>query len=83
MMQELAARRLHAVQGAQKLGAAGDGGGGQIALGDQPALAVNVGQNQFQEPRALLDASRDLAPFAGLDEERHMRERPGAFAVSP
>ena len=82
-MQEFAARRFHAMQWVQKLGAAGDSGGGQVARGDQPALAVNIGQNQLQEPRALFDALRDLAPFAGLDEKRHMRERPGAFAGIP
>ncbi len=82
-MQEFAARRFHPMQGVQKLGAAGHRGGGQVASGDQPSLAVNIGQNQFHEPRALLDASRDLAPFAGLDEKRHMRERPGALARIP
>ena len=71
------------MQRVQKLGTAGDGGGGQIAGGDQPSLAVNIGQNQFQEPRALLDALRDLAPFAGFDEQRHMRERPGTLAGIP
>ena len=82
-MQEFAAWRFHPVQGMEKLGAAGDGGSGQIARGDQPALAVNIGQQQFHEPRALLDPLRDLAPFAGLDEKRHMRERPGALARIP
>ena len=71
------------MQRVQKLGTAGDGGGGQIAGGDQPSLAINIGQNQFQEARALLDALRDLAPFAGFDEQRHMRERPGTLAGIP
>src|SRR5579883_632609 len=82
-MQESAAWRLYSMQRAQKLGAAGDDGGGQLAGGDEPALAVDVGQDHFKEFGALLDALRNLAPFAGLDEKRHMRERPGALARVP
>ena len=47
---------------------AGDGGGRQIARGDQPAFAVNVGQDQLQELGALLDSLCDFAPLTCLDE---------------
>ncbi len=79
-MQEFAARRRHAMQGMQKIGRARDGGGRQIAGGDQRAGAVDVGEDALHQLGALLDPLRDLAPLIGLDEERQVRQRPGALA---
>ena len=79
-MQEFIARRLHADQGMQKVGAAGDRGRRQIARSDQLALAINIGEDPLHQLHALLDPLCDLTPFAGVYEQRHMGQRPGPFA---
>ena len=62
------ARRLDAANRAQIFGAAGDGCGRQRALGNQPALAIEVAQNQFQQLRALHDAGGQLLPVGFVDQ---------------
>ncbi len=69
--------------GAQIFGAAGNGRRGDRALGNQPALAIEIAQHQFQQLRALHDAGGQLLPIGLVDQQRQMAQRPqpvGGFA---
>ncbi len=79
-MQEFAAPRLDPAERLQKIRRAGDDGGGQIAVGNERAGAVDIGQDSFEKPCALRNAGGDLLPFRRFDQQRQMAERPGAFA---
>ena len=78
------AGRRHAAHRGEEVGRSGDRRGGQQALADQRALAIQVAEDAFEQFRALLDAARDLAPFVLRDQQRHAAERPaplGALAL--
>ena len=62
------ARRFDAANRAQIFGAAGDGCGRQRAFGNQPALAVEIAQNQFKQLGALRDAGGELLPVGLVDQ---------------
>ena len=70
------ARRLDAANRAQIFVAAGDGGGRHRAIGDQPALAIEIAQHHFEQLRALRDAGGQLLPVGLVDDQRQMAERP-------
>jgi hypothetical protein len=76
-----AAGRGDAAHGADEVQAAGDGGGGQQALGHQTALAVDVGQHRLQHRGALGDAGGDLVPLGLGQDERQGIERPVALGL--
>ena len=73
------ARRLDAADRAQIFGAAGDRRGRHRAFRHQPAGAVEIGQNLLEQGRALRNARGDMLPFGGVDQQRHMAQRPGAI----
>ena len=75
------ARRLDPAHGADVVGAAGDGGGRQMALGDQPRLAVEVAQQGLHESGALLHAGDDLGPLPGAQQQWQRIDRPGALRI--
>ena len=70
------ARRRDAAHRGDEVGRSGQRGGGQHALGDQAALAIDVGEHAFEQFGALGDAVRDLAPFGFGNHQRHAAERP-------
>ena len=79
-VKELAAGRFHALQRVQEIRAAGDGRGRQVAAGDEPTLAVDVGENGFEQPGSLLNSRGDFLPFRSFDQKRQMAQWPGPFA---
>ena len=70
------ARRLDAANRAQIFVAAGNRGRRHRAIGDQPALAVEIAQHHFEQLRALRDARGQLLPVGLVDDQRQMAERP-------
>ena len=75
-MQIAAARRLDAADRAQIFVAAGNRRCRHGAVGDQPALAIEVAQHHFEQLRALGDARGQLLPVGLVDDQRQMAERP-------
>ena len=75
-MQIAAARRFDAANRAQIFVAAGNRGRGHRAIGDQPALAIEIAQHHFEQLRALRDARGQLLPIGLVDDQRQMAERP-------
>ncbi len=68
--------RFNAADRAQIFGAAGNGGRRNRVFGNQPALAIEVAQHQFQQLRALHDAGSQLLPIGLVDQQRQMAQRP-------
>jgi hypothetical protein len=58
---------------------AGDERGGDMAVGDQLARAVEVGDHRLHQRRALDHAALDPRPFAGFDQQRDGGDGPGAL----
>ena len=75
-MQVASARRLDAADRAQIFVAAGNRRRRHRAVGDQPALAIEVAQYHFEQLRALGDAGGQLLPVGLVDDQRQMAERP-------
>ena len=75
-MQIAAAGRFDAANRAQIFVAAGNRGRRHRAIGDQPALAIEIAQHHFEQLRALRDARGQLLPVGLVDDERQMAERP-------
>ena len=75
-MKIAAARRFDAANRAQIFVAAGNGGRRHRAIGDQPALAIEIAQHHFEQLGALRDARGQLLPVGLVDDERQMAERP-------
>ena len=48
-------------------------------FGDQPVVAVDVGEHTLQKLGALREAGGDPLPFGFLDQQGHMGQRPGAL----
>ena len=71
-----AARRLDADQRPQEFRIAGDQSRRQPAVARQRARTVGIRQHRFEQFGALDKAGLQLPPFAGLDDERDMAERP-------
>ncbi len=71
-----AARRLDADQRPQEFRIAGDQSGRQPAVARQRSRTVGIRQHGFEQFGALDKAGLQLPPFAGLDDERDMAERP-------
>ena len=71
-----AAGRFDAANRAQIFVAAGNRGRRHRAVGDQPALAIEIAQHHFEQLGALGDARGQLLPFGLVDDERQMAERP-------
>ena len=71
-----AAGRFDAANRAQIFVAAGNGGRRHRAIGDQPALAIEIAQHHFEQLGALGDARGQLLPIGLVDDERQMAERP-------
>jgi hypothetical protein len=69
-----------ALQGAQIVGTAGDGGGWQCAVGHQLAWPVDVAEHGIEQLRALGDSCGDHLPFLPGKHEWRMIQRPGALA---
>ena len=82
-MQVAPARRFDAAHRTQIFAAAGNRRRRDRALGDQPALAIEVAQHQFQQFGALHDSGGQLLPLGLVDQERQMAQRRkpvGSFA---
>ena len=76
---ELAFRgQLHAVAGPQVAAVGVDQLGRQPAAGDQPLVAVEVGQDVVEQLRALDQAGLDVFPILLGDDPRHGIELPRA-----
>ena len=71
-----AAGRFDAADRAQIFVAAGNRGRRHRAIGDQPALAIEIAQHHFEQLGALRDARGQLLPIGLIDDERQMAERP-------
>ena len=71
-----ATRRFDAANRAQIFVAAGNRGRRHRAIGDQPALAIEIAQHHFEQLGALGDARGQLLPIGLVDDERQMAERP-------
>ena len=71
-----AAGRRNADQRTQKFRIAADQGRRQTPLAGQRRRPVGIRQHRFEQLGALDEAFLQLRPFAGLDDERHMAERP-------
>ena len=80
-VQVLAAHRRHAVHGAQVVGVALHQRGGQQAVLQQPAQAVDVGHHGFEHAHALQHAGFDVRPVVGRDQQREQIQRPGSLQV--
>ena len=78
-MQEMPARRLHADHRPQKFRAGGDQARRQQPVGDQAVFPIDVGDDRLEQLGALDQAGGDRLPFALVDQQRHMRQRPGAL----
>ena len=74
-----AARRHETRERAQEERAAGDERGGHMPVGDQPGLAIEIGEHALHHFGALDDARGDAPPFGLGDQQRDGRERPGAL----
>ena len=75
-MQIAVSRRFDAANRAQIFVAAGDGGRRHRAIGDQPALAIEIAQHHFEQLRALRDACGQLLPVGLVDDQRQVAQRP-------
>ena len=53
--------------------------GGSRPSRDQPVVAIDVGDDGLEQFGALDEAGGDRLPFAFVDQQRHMRQRPGAL----
>ena len=53
--------------------------GGSRPVGDQAVVAVDVGDDRLEQFGALDQAGGDRLPFALVDQQRHMGQRPGAL----
>ena len=69
------ARRDHA--GAQEPGVRIHEIGGQQPIADQGTGAVEIGENEVEQLRALRQAGFDAGPFAAADQQRDGVESPG------
>ena len=78
-----AARRLDAPHGANEIGRARHGGGGQGAIGDEICGAVDVGEDALEQFGALFDAGANLLPVVFGDQQGHVAKRPTALARFP
>ncbi|GJE71932.1 hypothetical protein CHKEEEPN_3484 [Methylorubrum podarium] len=74
------AGRRDAVDGPQEFGMPGHHPRGQKAFRDEPAGAVDVGDDALHQAGALDDAGRQLRPVGGVDDEGQRSERPGMLA---
>ncbi len=78
--------RFDAANRAQIFVAAGNRGRGHRAIGDQPALAIEIAQHHFEQLGPLGDARGQLLPIGLVDDKRQMAERPqpvGGLAGRP
>ena len=78
-MEEVAAQRLDTHHRPQELGIAGDQFRGQQAAADQLVVAVDVGEQHFEQLGALLQSARNMRPFVLADDQRHMGQGPGSL----
>lgn len=78
-VEEVAARRLEADHRPQEFWIAADQLGRQHAARHQVIVAVDVGDDLFEDLGALHEAARDQHPVGLVDDQRHVRQRPGAL----
>ncbi len=78
-MQEAAPRRRDTDHRPQIFRAGGDELGRDQPIGDQPVVAIDVGQHALEKLGALHEAGGDSLPFGLRDDERHMGQWPGAL----
>src|SRR5689334_4164493 len=77
-MQPHARWRLDAVAGTQKSWMAIDQRRRQVSFRDQPLVAVEIGGNGFEQPRALAETDGQILPVVGGDDVGKDVEGPGA-----
>jgi hypothetical protein len=78
-MEEMAAGRLYADHGPEEFGITGDQLGREETAGDEARLAVDVGNDLFEQFCALLETLGDLVPVGFVDDQRDVGKRPGAL----
>jgi hypothetical protein len=69
-----------AMQRANEIGRAEYGGGGQDAVGDESAFAVDVSERAVPQFGALRDAALQIRPFGAVDQQRQATQWPRALA---
>ena len=72
-----AARRRDADERPQEFRIAGDDGGRQAPLAHELRGPVDVREDRFEQLGALDQPGLQLLPFGGIDQQRHVAERPG------
>ncbi len=81
-VQIVSAGRLHAHQRPQVFRIGRNQRRRYQALADQPAIAIDIGDDLFQKVGALNKSFRERLPLAFVDEDGNVRDRPMALARS-